>query len=150
MRIRANLYAELQEEANAYRWSIRAGGGVGRDAAHGWPLGWAPVTEDMLYKVDNEESNDFTYFDDDRDASGVTDEQALLVSFESACRDQAGRQLMAAERQALSDRKAMVQRTGPRELTGETRQQSGAPRMKKITAKHIYVIVTTCHGKKEC
>jgi hypothetical protein len=43
----------------------------------------------VLVEVDEEDSDDF---DEDEDALGVTDEQrALLASFESARRDQAGR-----------------------------------------------------------
>jgi hypothetical protein len=70
------------------------------------PPRWAPVTE-VLVEVDEEDSDNF---DEDEDALGVTDEQrALLASFESARRDQAGRQLMVAERQALSERRATTQ-----------------------------------------
>jgi hypothetical protein len=48
----------------------------------------------VLDEVDDEDS-DLDDFDKEEDAPGVTDEQrALLASFETAHRDQAGRQLM--------------------------------------------------------
>jgi hypothetical protein len=109
MRLRANLCAEMQEKENASAaagWSVRA---VARTAhpevlSRGGPLGWAAVIE-----VDNEDSDDF---DDDVDAPGITNEQRVLfASFESARRDLAGGQLMATERQALSERRATSQRT---------------------------------------
>jgi hypothetical protein len=47
------------------------------------PAEVAPITEDMLDKVDNKESDDFTDFDNKEDALGIIDEQrALLASFE--------------------------------------------------------------------
>jgi hypothetical protein len=42
------------------------------------PIGWveAPITGDMLDEVDNKESDNFTDFDDEKDAPGITDEQS--------------------------------------------------------------------------
>jgi hypothetical protein len=36
----------------------------------------APITGDMLDEVDNKESDNFTDFDDEKDAPGITDEQS--------------------------------------------------------------------------
>jgi hypothetical protein len=55
-----------------------------------------------LEEYDDDGSDDFGNFNDEKDALGVTDEQrALLESFETARRDEAPRRLMAAKRQAL-------------------------------------------------
>jgi hypothetical protein len=65
----------------------------------------APVTDAML----DEDSDDFVDFDGEEDAPGVNGEQrALLALFETTHRDQASWQLMVAERQALSDRRATM------------------------------------------
>jgi hypothetical protein len=56
----------------------------------------------------------------DKDAPSVTDEPwGLLASFETACHDQAGWQLMATERQALSDRRALTLRFARESLQGQ-------------------------------
>jgi hypothetical protein len=55
-----------------------------------------------LEEYDDDGSDDFGNFNDEKDALGVTDEQrALLESFETTRRDEAPRRLMAARRQAL-------------------------------------------------
>jgi hypothetical protein len=65
---------------------------------------------EVLDEVDDE-SDDFTDFDDEEDAPDVTKEQRTLVaSFETARRDRAGQQLMAAEWQAHREVKDMAQR----------------------------------------
>jgi hypothetical protein len=55
-----------------------------------------------LEEYDDDGSDDFGYFNDEKDALGVADEQrALLESLETARRDEAPCWLMAAKRQAL-------------------------------------------------
>jgi hypothetical protein len=55
-----------------------------------------------LEEYDDDGSDDFGNFNDEKDALGVTDEQrALLKLFETARRDEAPRWLMAAKCQAL-------------------------------------------------
>jgi hypothetical protein len=55
-----------------------------------------------LEEYDDDGSDDFGNFNDEKDALGVTDEQrALLESLETARRDEAPRLLMASKRQAL-------------------------------------------------
>jgi hypothetical protein len=55
-----------------------------------------------LEESDDDGSDDFGNFNDEKDALGVTDEQrALLESLETARRDEAPRWLMAAKHQAL-------------------------------------------------
>jgi hypothetical protein len=65
----------------------------------------------VLDEVDDNESDDFTDFDDDKDAPKPSDEQrALMASFEKACRDRARQRLIAVERQAHLEVRDMWQR----------------------------------------
>jgi hypothetical protein len=71
------------------------------------PAGWveAPITEAML----DEDNEGFVDFHGEKDAPGINNKQrALLAMFETAHCDQASWQLMAAERDALSDRRATM------------------------------------------
>jgi hypothetical protein len=111
--VRANLCAELREEASAS--AGRSARAVAR-AAHtdvlhaNGPPGWANVTE-VLNEVDNDESDDFADFADKEDAPDISEEQQALVAlFETAHRDRAAQQLMAAERQAHREARDMAHR----------------------------------------
>jgi hypothetical protein len=98
--LRAELYSELRDEASASAtacasaatgWSARAvARAVDAEVLHtNGPPGWTTNAE-VLYKVDDDESDDFADFDDEEDTPDVTEEQRTIVAlFKTAHRDRA-------------------------------------------------------------